>query len=354
MTTKIYFLTVIMVIVSCTENGVDEVLPVSPVNLIGTVISANQIKLVWTDNSTNEKGFIVERKAGLGNYSEIGRTGVNETSFSDNSIITNTTHSYRVYSYNSTGSSLTYSNEINFGPPTISTREVSSINLNSAISGGSLINDNGSATTATGVVWSTSQNPTISLTSKTNDIPIGSIFESSITGLNSNSTYFLRAYATNLLGTGYGNEIAFKTLECSNSVSDSKLNSVDQLKLQSDIIAIDTYLESNSLTAIKDPTGIRYIIAVQGNGVKPCLENYITVKYLGKFLSDGSQFNSPTGNVTFNLSSMILGWQIAFPKIQSGTKFILYIPSGYAYGASGAGGVIPPNANLIFEIDYIQ
>jgi uncharacterized protein (TIGR02145 family) len=61
------------------------------------------------------------------------------------------------------------------------------------------------------VVWSTSQNPTVSLSTKTNDgIGLGT-FNSNISGLSPNTTYYVRAYASNSAGTGYGNEVSFKT-----------------------------------------------------------------------------------------------------------------------------------------------
>ncbi|MBK8484994.1 MAG: fibrobacter succinogenes major paralogous domain-containing protein [Saprospiraceae bacterium] len=95
--------------------------------------------------------------------------------------------------------------------PELTTTMISSITAESASSGGIITDDGGSPVTARGVVWSTSAQPTVTLATKTNDgIGIGS-YGSNISGLNSLTTYYLRAYATNANGTGYGNEITFTT-----------------------------------------------------------------------------------------------------------------------------------------------
>jgi hypothetical protein len=95
--------------------------------------------------------------------------------------------------------------------PMLSSTTVSFITSTSATSGGNIISDGGSPITARGVCWSTSSNPTIALTTKTNDgSGIGS-FNSNITGLLEGTNYYVRAYATNSTGTFYGNEINFTT-----------------------------------------------------------------------------------------------------------------------------------------------
>jgi hypothetical protein len=68
--------------------------------------------LSWTDNSTNETGFKIERKTGAGNYTLIATVNTDIISYSDLGLTPNTTYTYRVYSYNATGNSPTYSNEV--------------------------------------------------------------------------------------------------------------------------------------------------------------------------------------------------------------------------------------------------
>jgi uncharacterized protein (TIGR02145 family) len=89
------------------------VVPLPPSNLSGTVASTTQINLSWTDNSTNETGFKIERRTGTGIYAIVGTVNSNILTFSDSGLLQNTIYIYRVYSYNTVGNSLTYSNEIN-------------------------------------------------------------------------------------------------------------------------------------------------------------------------------------------------------------------------------------------------
>jgi FKBP-type peptidyl-prolyl cis-trans isomerase FkpA len=142
---------------------------------------------------------------------------------------------------------------------------------------------------------------------------------------------------------------------CTRTVSQSRINAVDQVRLEQDISTIDAWLEDREIyDAIEDPSGIRYTIDVQGSGVEPCIENNVTVTYKGKLLSNGVQFDASSSPVSFPLNNLILGWQIILPKIKSGSLVTLYIPSGFGYGPGGAGASIPANANLIFEIQLIR
>jgi hypothetical protein len=98
----------------------------------------------------------------------------------------------------------------------LSTNVATSITPASAISGGNISEDGGAEVTARGVCWSSTGNPTIADNHTSDGSGIGS-FTSEIKDLNSGYTYYLRAYATNSLGTSYGNEVSFRTL----SVGDS-------------------------------------------------------------------------------------------------------------------------------------
>ena len=86
--------------------------------------------------------------------------------------------------------------------PTVSTNSVSSITANTAICGGNVTSDGGGTVTARGVCWSTSQNPTISNNRTANGIGTGN-FTSNLSNLAPQTTYYVRAYATNEAGTSY-------------------------------------------------------------------------------------------------------------------------------------------------------
>jgi len=93
----------------------------------------------------------------------------------------------------------------------ISTDAVIEIISTTAKSGGNISADGGATVTARGVIWATSQNPTIALSTKTNNGTGTGAFTSALNSLAANSTYYVRAYATNSAGTAYGNEATFKT-----------------------------------------------------------------------------------------------------------------------------------------------
>lgn len=96
-------------------------------------------------------------------------------------------------------------------PPTITTTAISSITPTSVVSGGEIASDGGATITVKGVCWSTNANPTIALATKTDDGTGTSNYSSTVAGLSPGVTYFLKAYATNKAGTGYGNELSFTT-----------------------------------------------------------------------------------------------------------------------------------------------
>lgn len=98
----------------------------------------------------------------------------------------------------------------------VTTTAISLITSTSASSGGNVISDGGETITARGVCWNTSTEPAIT-NSKTTEAGTTGVFSSSITGLTASTTYYVRAYATNSIGTAYGNEVSFITSSDSNT-----------------------------------------------------------------------------------------------------------------------------------------
>ena len=210
-------LVVLLLFTTC-KKGADEptiVIPLAPSGLNAVQIPSTQVNLNWTDNSTNEEGFKIERKFGAGNYELIGTVSENITTYSDqNNIQPGKAYVYRVYAYNKAGNSITYSNEssINsFNFPGLSTAVISQNAGITAVSGGIISNDGGSPITAKGIVWSITSNPTVSLATKTNNGTGTGTYTSNLSNLSPITTYYVRAYATNGVGTAYGNEISFKS-----------------------------------------------------------------------------------------------------------------------------------------------
>jgi len=124
-----------------------------------------------------------------------------------------TTYHVRAYATNSIGTS--YGPDITFTTlttPTVSaTATVTSITGTTATSGGTITADGGASVTARGMVWDTNANPVVSLSTKTSDATGTGSFTSSLTGLSIATTYYVRAFATNSVGTSYGPEVSFTT-----------------------------------------------------------------------------------------------------------------------------------------------
>lgn len=103
-------------------------------------------------------------------------------------------------------------------------------------------------------------------------------------------------------------------------------------------------------------TGLQYEIVKEGDGPTPNRGNRVTVHYTGKLI-DGTVFDSSVERgepATFGVTQVIPGWVEALQMMKTGSQWRLYIPSKLAYGPNGAGGVIGPNATLIFDVELIK
>jgi uncharacterized protein (TIGR02145 family) len=127
-------------------------------------------------------------------------------------LTANTFYYVRAYATNSasTGYGMTMAFTTSPIPPELTTADVSEITQTTAQCGGSIISEGGAAVTVRGVCWSTNPTPTIANNKTTDGSGAGS-FTSSIVGLTGNTPYYVRAYATNSAGTGYGNILEFIT-----------------------------------------------------------------------------------------------------------------------------------------------
>lgn len=121
--------------------------------------------------------------------------------------------------------------------------------------------------------------------------------------------------------------------------------------------AIQSLLD-NETKAKELPSGLKIFITKQGEGVKPKKGQKVKIHYTG-FLRDGSVFDSSVKKnrpfeTNIGVGRVIQGWDEGILELNIGTKAILYIPSHMAYGSRGAGRVIPPNSDLIFEIELLE
>ena len=190
-----------------------------------TISSITQTTATGGGNISNDGGAVVTSRGvcwsnttsspTITNLKTVDGTGIGSFTSSLTGLLTNTTYYVRAYATNSAGTAYgpaisvrTLSATI---PTGVTTKTISSITQTTATSGGSVSNDGGATITAKGVCWSnTTSIPTINNSITTNGAGAGT-FSSSLTGLTSNTTYYVRAYATNSAGTAYGSATSFTT-----------------------------------------------------------------------------------------------------------------------------------------------
>lgn len=240
-----------------------------PVLTTTAITSIAQTTAVSGGNITDDKGSSVTERGVCWGTEERPTTKDNKTtdgtgigSFVSNltGLIPATIYYVRSYATNSAGTS--YGEEISFTTlaavaPSLTTTTISSITQTSARSGGKITNDGGAAVTMRGVCWSTSSIPTTGLNTKTTDGAGPETFASEIAVLTSGTTYFVRAYAVNSAGTGYGNELSFTTHDI-NSIRDIEGNDYDIITIGTQVwmkenLRVTKYNDDHAINKVTNP-----------------------------------------------------------------------------------------------------
>jgi hypothetical protein len=193
--------------------------PILAATNTATSITANSAILGGniTDEGATQvsaRGLVYGTTTGASTYSVTPGSGAGTFTSALTGLTQGTTYYVRSFATNVQGAG--YGTETSFTTqttPTISvTATPTSITTASAVGGGTISSTGGATITTSGLVWGASLNPEITLTTKTTDGTTSGIFTSSITGLSQGTTYYVRAYATNYLGTSYGPNITFTTV----------------------------------------------------------------------------------------------------------------------------------------------
>lgn len=210
-----------------------------PTSLQFSNVTTTSLDVAFTAASPAADNYLAVRKAGSAPTSDpVDGTGYtaggtlgdgtiaysgNGTSFSESSLNPATTYYYKIYSYNGTGAAANYlvtspltgnqATQSGVVVPTVTTSTISSITAVTASGGGNVTADGGGTVSARGVCWNTTGTPDIINDSYTSNGTGTGSFTSSLTGLSENTPYYVRAYATNSAGTGYGDTVQFTTLK---------------------------------------------------------------------------------------------------------------------------------------------
>src|SRR5256885_5054853 len=117
------------------------------------------------------------------------------------------------------------------------------------------------------------------------------------------------------------------------------------------------FLAANAKTAgvIVEPSGLQHRAIHNGYGKRPNAADLVTVNYRGTLIN-GKVFDAtePGLPAQFTVNKLIPGWTEALQLMREGDQWELVIPANLAYGARGAGGIIPPNQTLVFDLTLIS
>ena len=210
----------------------------------------------------------------------------------------NTTYYVRAYATNGAGTG--YGSAMSFttleaGLPVLSTAEVTEITHTTAVVGGNITDDGGATVTARGVCWSTNQNPTISDNKTEDGNGVGS-FTSNISGLEPNTTYYVRAYATNSAGTGYGSTISFTTKDGFTDPRDSNV-------YQTVTIGTQVWMAEN----------LKYLPSVVG----PATGSQ-TTPYYYVYAYDGTDVTAAKATANYTTYGVLYNWPAAMNACPTG------------------------------------
>jgi FKBP-type peptidyl-prolyl cis-trans isomerase len=132
---------------------------------------------------------------------------------------------------------------------------------------------------------------------------------------------------------------------------------LEKQRLQNDIKTIDDFLTAQSITAVKDTTGLRYVVTELGTGQIPSWYSKVKIRYTGTILGTEFVFYSGTSEPEPGYDSRVVyyvhGFQVGLQNMPVGSKATFYVPSGLAFGSEVV-GTVPAYSNLKYEIELLD
>jgi uncharacterized protein (TIGR02145 family) len=253
--------------VRCLKNTLPQVNTTSVTNVTpSTALVTGEVISEGDQNTIRGFCYSITSNPTISNDTTMNGIGLGVYSGTLQNLNPLTTYYLRAYARNSVG--ISYGNEVSFTTqavllPTLTTAVVSAISSTGASTGGHVTSDGGALVTARGVAFGTTQNPT-TINSTTNNGTGTGVFTSTITGLAASTLYYVRAYATNSVGTAYGNQESFNTLAPAFSCGTSTVSDIDgnnyntiqigqQCWTQSNL-RVGKYRNGNTITNITNST----------------------------------------------------------------------------------------------------
>ncbi len=278
-----------------------------------------------------------------GSHTEDG-TGTGVFTSNITGLTAGTTYYVRAYATISAGT--VFGNEIIFSTadttPTVTTKAVSILSETTALSGGNITFDGGAAVTMCGICWDTLPNPTVSGIHTTDSAGMG-IFTSSMMNLTPGTTYYVRAYATNSVGTTYGQEISFRTYSScpgAATVTDHEGNVYNTVQ-----IGNQCWTRENMRCTTSPSTGTSILEFPAGY-----------YSYTGKkaYYVNGDSANTLTYGLLYNWAAAVDTFHTDYGETSTSASHVLSVTfSGNRRGICPAGWHVPSHAEWTQLTNYV-
>ena len=172
----------------------------------------------------------------------------------------------------------------------------------------------------------------------------------------------MRYLALCAIATGMIGMASCKSDKSAGQATDTVMDVQDEYIAEAPVTADSIFARYKANNEVADDsvyttsTGLKYMVLKKGEGKSPKATDSVKVHYTGT-LPNGSVFDSSVERgepITFPLNGVIPGWTEGLQLMQEGGKTVFYIPSNLAYGSRGAGPMIGPDQDLVFEVELIE